>query len=341
MPRRRVARPFSPAVRPTRLVSLLFAVALLLVIYDRAKDEGSWHWLTGEKAKADDVAAPGPGRKGPDWEKIDANLVPGPNDRDPAEKELGGALLELVGDKSELASKEQSAYWRLMSWARAEPFESLEKRARKEIPFIQLWEQPEQYRGELVRLRLHVARVLEFKAPERNDRVPPTVYEAWGWTDDSKDLPYVVVFPDLPEGLKTGQKVSGEIVFVGYFLKVMSYTPADATADARFRGAPLFVGRARPAVSAAAKAPARRVGGDGGLTTPVVALIAAGVVGIVGLGLWSVFRGKPARAAAGAPAGPRDIDLGGPGPEPEFRLDLSPPADRGILPPAPRPDEPS
>jgi hypothetical protein len=288
--RRRTARPFGSTVSPTRIVSLLFAVALLAVFYDRAKDPATWRWFTDEQPGAAEVEADG--SKGPDWAKIDANLVPGPNDRDPAERDAAAALLDLVRDKTKLRPQEMAAYWKLMAWARAEPFRDLEKRARPEIPFVQIWEQPARYRGDLIRIRMHVARVLDFESPARNERVPHHVYEAWGWTDDSKSLPYVVVFPDLPEGLAAGNKAGGEIVFVGYFLKIMSYTPADASREAPFRGAPLLVGRARPAISAA---PVRRPAAGGELTPPVIALVALGAVAIVGLGLWSAFRGRPRR----------------------------------------------
>ena len=66
----------------------------------------------------------------------------------------------------------------------------------------------------------------------------PKVCEAWGWTDESRSFPYVVVFPDPPKDLPIGTDIRAEIVFVGYFLKVMTYTAFDHA-----RGAPLLVGR--------------------------------------------------------------------------------------------------
>src|SRR5689334_354118 len=106
--RRRTARPFGPTVSPTRIVSLLFAVALLYVFHDRAKDPDTWRRFTGEKV----AEAEPTGAKGPDWAKIDANLIPGPNDRDPAEREKAEPLLDLVRDKSRdpLRPQEMAAY---------------------------------------------------------------------------------------------------------------------------------------------------------------------------------------------------------------------------------------
>lgn len=334
--RRRVARPYGGPVRPTRIVSLLFAVALLYVFYEKAKDPETWRRFTGEQV---DAPAEGPTRL--DWAKLDANVASGPNDRDSDEKERGEALLELVRDKRPLRPQEMSAYWTLMNWSMAEPFRDLEKRARPEVPFAQIWEQPDRYRGELMRLRLHVTRVLEFESPPKEGEAPRRVYEAWGWASKSSTFPYVVVFPELPEGLPVGDKVTGELVFVGYFLKVMSYTPADASQAAPLRGAPLLVGRARLAESPAVirkRAPAVE------FTPPVIIAIAAGVAAIIGLAVWSVFRDRRPRPAIDADgSSDQKIDLGSLAPGEEFRLfEASPPADRGILPSAPRrPDESS
>ncbi len=64
------------------------------------------------------------------------------------------------------------------------------------------------------------------------------VYEAWGWTDESKSFPYVVVLSDVPKGIPLGDNLHEEGVFVGYFLKTMAYTAYN-----RNRSSPLLVGR--------------------------------------------------------------------------------------------------
>ena len=42
--------------------------------------------------------------------------------------------------------------------------------------------------------------------------------DVWGWTDDSKSLPFCCVVPELPPDMKPGVDLSYEGVFVGYFL---------------------------------------------------------------------------------------------------------------------------
>jgi hypothetical protein len=78
---------------------------------------------------------------------------------------------------------------------------------------------------------------LSHEAPQNSADVK-TVYEAWGWTEESRSFPYLVVFSDLPPQMPLGPDIHEEAVFVGYFMKIMSYQAYDAA-----RGAPLLVGR--------------------------------------------------------------------------------------------------
>ena len=91
--------------------------------------------------------------------------------------------------------------------------------------------------GKLIELRLHIRRVLSWQAPENSAGVH-TVYEAWGWTDESKSFPYVVVMTDVPEDLPLGDNLREEGLFVGYFLKTIGYTASN-----RNRSSPLLLGR--------------------------------------------------------------------------------------------------
>lgn len=238
--RRHRSRPYGLAPRPTRIVGLLMALGVLWLLYDRFRDPATWKVLfdlkddavvnaqVGEQAPAPAAAAP-----------VAEVIEPGPNDTDEEEVADAAASFELVADRAPLKPREMHAYWRLMGWTRTEEFATQNRRALHDVAFTQLWEQPERYRGKLISLRLHVRRVLKYDAPE-NPHGFKEIYEAWGWTDESRSFPYVVVFPECPEGLPVGTDIRGEVVFVGYFLKVMSYTAFDTP-----RGAPLLVGRVR------------------------------------------------------------------------------------------------
>ena len=105
------------------------------------------------------------------------------------------------------------------------------------------------------------------------------VYEAWGWTDQSK-APYIAVLSELPSGMKTGDNVHEEGEFVGYFLKTLAYTAFNKN-----RSAPLLLGRMKW-LSAAATAP------------PVVgrkdwfwiAVVGVPVVLLIAIGTWYQIR---------------------------------------------------
>lgn len=230
--RRKTARPYGQSVSSMRLVSMLMATLVLWMLYDRLKDPATWRLIADDKpAKASVETDNG---KSPEPE----NIVPGPNDQDQDEVAAAQDQLEAIDDRAPLKQREMGAYWRLMNWSRTEPFNQLENRAKDDVPFTQLWEQPEKYRGQLIRLRMHVRRVLEYDAPENTYGIAK-VYEAWGWTEESRSFPYVVVFPEAPPDLPIGTDVRAEIVFVGYFMKIMSYKAFDNP-----RGAPLLIGRA-------------------------------------------------------------------------------------------------
>jgi hypothetical protein len=112
----------------------------------------------------------------------------------------------------------------------------------------QLWEEPDKYRATIVRLALHIRMIEEHPAPENSAKVD-RVFEVWGWTDDSKSLPFCCVVPELPPDMKPGVDLSYEGVFVGYFLKWMKYTPGVG----KDRSSPILIGRIRSIPNAVAR----------------------------------------------------------------------------------------
>lgn len=255
--RRRLRRSASGTLPADALSPLLRMVALLIVlglIYSWARKPGTWTWLADNvESPAEMIAASESPEEAPPATtkatRSDETVVPGPTDLDSADAADAHRLLEAVSDRSPLAEIEMPAYWKLMKWARAQSFADLRRRATSKFAMTQLWEQPDKYRGKLLLLKLHIKRILDFKASANSAGVS-RVYEAWGWTDESKSYPYVVVFSELPEGMKIGADVQEEGVFVGYFLKTLSYTAYNAK-----RSAPLLIGRMIRSTSAATPRP--------------------------------------------------------------------------------------
>lgn len=266
--RKTAVRPYGSTVRPLRLLSMLLAVAVLWMLFQSIRDPAAWRENGAEVPITAAASVP---------DSTPEIVVAGPNDRDEQEMQDAQQSFELVTDRTPLKPREMHAYWRLMSWSRTAPFADLKQRALHDVPFTRFWDQPTKYRGQLVTLRMHVRRVLEYDAPD-NPQHLPTTYEAWGWTDESRSYPYVFVFSERPEGLPVGTDVRAEIEFVGYFLKNMSYTTFETT-----RGAPLLVGRVQLAPSRAAAKP---VPVDP--RTVLLLLIGAGLV--IGVGCWWQMR---------------------------------------------------
>ena len=245
--RRRLARPYGHTLPSTRILSLMFGLAVLAMFYQRVKEPQFWRWMTNESRAdfADDSTNVAPGSdkaKPPIHTAAAEEIIAGPNETDPDELAKLRSNLKAVQDRQPLQPHEMSAYWRLLGWSRTRPLAELEKGALRDVPYAHLWEEPDLYRGQLVRLRLHVRRVTVFDAQENSLGVKK-VYEVIGWNDNSLSFPFIVVIPDKPAGLPIGTDVEGEIVFVGYFLKWMSYRAFDGK-----KNAPLLIGRARPAV---------------------------------------------------------------------------------------------
>lgn len=225
-------RPFGQSLGLSRAWSCLLLLILVGMLYSQLRQPGMWSWLaTGAPAEAESAAS-----RSPATPEV---IVAGPNDQDPVEVAALQDELAVMEQRTPLRYREMAAYWRLLGWSRTRSSQDLEQTAMRDVAFTQLWEDPEKYRGQLIRLRLHVRRVLHYEASE-NPQGARNVYEAWGWTDESRSFPYVVVFLDKPTGLPLGTDIRGEVVFVGYFLKIMSYSAFD-----KQRGAPLLVGRVR------------------------------------------------------------------------------------------------
>src|SRR5262249_42597333 len=152
---------------------------------------------------------------------------------------------EAIDDGEGMTEQDKWSYWRLMKWARSQSFAELEERAARNVPFVKLCDIPTRFdearrhRGELIRLRVHIRRGVEWKQKEKNSAGVKTVYEIWGTTDESKSNPYSLAVAELPPEIPADPNASSEGVFVGYFLKALKY-PSE---DNKLRGAPLLIGR--------------------------------------------------------------------------------------------------
>ena len=214
-----------------------------------------------------------------------------PLDMDPEQAKFLKEESEMLIDRSEaLKGIEMPAYWRLLRWARASSMEELEKRASRGLVFNHFAQQPNKYRGKLVRLKLNVRRVLPCEEVVGQPEGTPQLYEMWGVTEESQAWLYVIVTPDLPPGLEVGPRINEEIIFNGYFLKLQGYEEAGAKPNAKPLYAPMLIGR----VALAKPLPAPKVTEH----QTVWLLIAGGILGAGVLLVWFVVRARSSRHQA-------------------------------------------
>ncbi len=283
--RRPLARPFGGSgVGTPRLTTTLMMLVVVGLVYFQMRDARNWRWLEA----ADDNDAPQavkPAKEKEVASQWKETRITAPNDQNEEEHAVGLMQLDALLDKSAVQDVEMPAYWRLLKWSRSQSFEKLDERARRDVVFAQLAQRPEQFRGKLLRLRLHIRRIMRHDEVKENSAEASRVFELWGFTDESKSYPYSVVVPEIPAWFKTGGEVEEECVFVGYFFKMLPYEAFDKT-----RLAPLLIGRLRP-VNAPPKKKAAAAAGN----SPVEIAIVSAIFALVGFGVW---RALPSRRAA-------------------------------------------
>jgi hypothetical protein len=302
--------------RELRSLARLIVLGLLLVaLIPFARNPDTWKFfarddeeptmVAGDLEKKDKADRAAPTKKEPE-----APAEPGPTDLDPQERSAAIEEFQAVSDRTlELQPEEMGIYWRMFNWTEHQSFAELERRAKKALTERQregvtlndFMQQPDVWRGEIVRLDLHVRRVLSYPAPKNSVGVK-RVYELWGWTDESKAWPYCIVTADLPAEMPVGANVGEDVKVAGYFLKVLSYHEAGAAPNAKALPAPLLVGRLdwKPSAARTAK------------KTDWTWLWWIGGLGIIYLGLRLmlpiIFRGRKAASEKGKVGWLKDDD---------------------------------
>ncbi|MBI5758843.1 MAG: hypothetical protein HZA46_10035 [Planctomycetales bacterium] len=264
---RRSGHSRSYSMRRVRGLVLLLGVVLIGMQY--ALNPDHWRWLTDgplvqppkvamQSQVADPAAAP---RTAADEEPLptgvfrtagsrpageqDASSVqPGVTTERDASSSLTAVRLpdDLFANVSEsrigIRQDERDAYFTVLAQARDLPLETLEHAARRDLGYVELFNDPESYRGEVIAVAGQLRRLMPVTA-EDNSHGFETLYEGWLFTDDSGANPYRIVFSRLPEGLMTGERIRAFVRFSGYFFKRTGYQNKAGDLHA----APLLLGK--------------------------------------------------------------------------------------------------
>ena len=148
----------------------------------------------------------------------------------------GVEFLALI-DKAPIQTRESAAYATLLERVRKTSAEELDKKARRDIFYTNLWENPKHYRGVPVHL---VGTAKKILTHEVSPAMSPNrrLYEVWFYSDENRAFPYVVTIEDPPTGLVIGHELNLRVTVDGYFMKILGYRAGDT-----LRGAPMLVGR--------------------------------------------------------------------------------------------------
>lgn len=170
----------------------------------------------------------------------DANrITPVPADEWP----VAGVELQALTDATlACGPEEMPAYWRLLKWTVQPASTDLPADAFPRIAYSQLVNSPHRLRGRPVQLDLHVCRILSYDAPD-NVLGIRRLFEVWGWTEDSRGSLCVVVSPELPPGVETGESVDERLMARGYFCKIQGYLTVGSAPQSFPSTAPLVIGQ--------------------------------------------------------------------------------------------------
>lgn len=145
---------------------------------------------------------------------------------------------QLIEDKKVLEYFDMPAYWRLLNWTQTQSMSELAQQSDKDVTFTDFVQRPDEMRGKLCRLKLHMLRSKRYEAG-KNPHGFEWLYEVWGYTNDSNPYPYCIVFSDWPKGMPLGNDLAEEATVDAYFLKLMKYEAHDS----KLRMAPVLLGR--------------------------------------------------------------------------------------------------
>jgi len=224
----------SPPVPPGRstnvrlLVSIGMLIILGLLILQAANPE-NWKWLTGEDVKREPVYA-------------DYKVQQGPIDTDPEEWAAAAKGFSVVQDglprDNYLNALLKNRY---LKWVLRQKPEDLYRRKPATERLGDLVERPSEFRGKLVRFRLHIKRCLPVPSPNKEVAEYDNLHEMLGFQDKTGLWLYWLLTPGTPKDFPIGENFSGETVdVVGYFHTLRKYQDANE----RVYNAPEIVGTA-------------------------------------------------------------------------------------------------
>ena len=168
--------------------------------------------------------------------------------------EVDPDILAGVEDQAPVRSLDENyyefrAYNYLLVRAHNAPSASLAAKARRDLTFAHLFEEPNKYRGQLVHIEGTLRRLRRFDPVRAAQKEGvKDLYEGWVFAEPYFNNPFCIVASAIGPGLAVGEQLHQRVSFDGYFFKRFRYKAGDTLRDA-----PILIGRnieAGPALSA-------------------------------------------------------------------------------------------
>jgi hypothetical protein len=272
---------------------LVLALGLVILLIMKARDPGNFAWID---KLGDQPATPADDRP------VDTRSEPAERPNEPAgtfvspaaparEEDAEGRLLEVkpedlavVEDDTHFRAAETKAWFHLFAVLKDTSPAKLRQASLGRVTFMQLFQQPKEYRGRVVSIQGTVRRAHWVKAPANAARIEG-YYQLWVQPSDHPDDPMVLYALELPKRFPTGMDVAADVRVTGFFFKCWAYQAQDT-----LRTAPVLLSRSVDWTPATPAVPR----GDRQMPSPwlVVGLAAAIAAFVVG---FLYLRSRPSR----------------------------------------------
>ena len=243
---------FSPKQKPKdyfsrreqyRLMALVAALGVLAIVLGSGTRSAHWSWLLSG-AKTAEAEQPIDNRirpTAPDDDEVaitqeQANLDPQQESSGRYFRGVKPSYLETVRDDTVRLRGERGAWSHLMEILKAADQQSLVAASSGVVGFVQLFQQPDAYRGEIVTVKGTVNWAHRTQAPPGSGTIDQ-YYEIW-IQPEGGSFPIAIDCLELPDGFPVGKELREPIEATGFYFKRLGYGAKDG-----MRTAPLLLAK--------------------------------------------------------------------------------------------------
>lgn len=207
MPLQRPPQPSVSRSNPARVLRIyLLMLGLVCILIYEALDKRHWEWIApGKKTTALPTASGTP-----------IPLLPSNS----LSEELRRKLNVVRDDSLQIRPVEQAIYWELLREGERQRWGEADSSLRPK--YSEVLQQIPTLRGELVSVSGKLRRLVKYDAPPEGGGTG-SLYEAWFFSEDSGNHPWVAQFPTAPAGISPGDELSLPISVTGVLFKLYQY----------------------------------------------------------------------------------------------------------------------